>query len=276
MNLTLKQQEIFNSLLEFLDSNKTSCAIWGYAGTGKTYLMQQLIPHIKRKVVITAPTHKALEVIGSKFSEYPCITIHKLLGLAPDINLNNFNPESPEFNFISDDQFPIKGVVICDEASMINNNLLTIILSFAKRSKCKIIFLGDNSQLPPVKEERTYVFDEEFHSIYKLTEIIRTNNQSIQDYCNDVREGRLYVPKSCNGIRVIKKDNYQFDDDVILAYSNNAVDSWNMRWKEYHQGTTDIVVGDKLITNRSIQVFNGKYSANKYSKNVFAKIQMIR
>jgi predicted ATP-dependent serine protease len=63
----------------------------GHAGSGKTYLMQRLTKSMlakNRRVVLSAPTHKAVAVLALKLTEanikdVPCRTIHSVLSLTP-------------------------------------------------------------------------------------------------------------------------------------------------------------------------------------------------
>jgi tRNA(Met) C34 N-acetyltransferase TmcA len=62
----------------------------GHAGSGKTYLMQRLTKNMlarRRRIVLSAPTHKAVAVLARKLSEanirdVPCRTIHNILTLS--------------------------------------------------------------------------------------------------------------------------------------------------------------------------------------------------
>jgi exodeoxyribonuclease-5 len=63
----------------------------GHAGSGKTYLMQRLTKNMlakKRRIVLSAPTHKAVAVLARKLAEanirdVSCRTIHSILSLTP-------------------------------------------------------------------------------------------------------------------------------------------------------------------------------------------------
>ena len=68
MKLTQHQHEIYNQIVE---SFKTESVILlqGSAGTGKTFLVKTLVDNLpvsQDKILISAPTHKALSVIREK------------------------------------------------------------------------------------------------------------------------------------------------------------------------------------------------------------------
>lgn len=78
---TSQQREVFSLLQKFvLSSNVNSCFILkGYAGTGKTTLISALVkvlPQVKLKSVLLAPTGRAVKVI-SNYSGRKAFTIHK-------------------------------------------------------------------------------------------------------------------------------------------------------------------------------------------------------
>lgn len=78
---TTQQSEVFSLLQKFvLSSNVDSCFVLrGYAGTGKTTLISALVkvlPQVKLKSVLLAPTGRAAKVI-SNYSGRKAFTIHK-------------------------------------------------------------------------------------------------------------------------------------------------------------------------------------------------------
>jgi ATP-dependent exoDNAse (exonuclease V) alpha subunit len=146
----------------------------GYAGTGKTTLLQQLALELKKekkKFVLLAPTGRAATVLRSK-TGLEASTIHSELYSFSDIDgevsENNSNPTQEEFGqmrlmFSMRTTDPNqKKLYIADEASMISDDpgdptsyahfgsghLLSDLLNIVGTNK--IIFSGDPSQLPPV------------------------------------------------------------------------------------------------------------------------------
>jgi tRNA A37 threonylcarbamoyladenosine biosynthesis protein TsaE len=68
--LTLQQEQVFSELKKFLESSDYDCFILkGYAGTGKTFLMGQLIDYLNRRhrnYVLMAPTGRAAKILSRK------------------------------------------------------------------------------------------------------------------------------------------------------------------------------------------------------------------
>jgi tRNA(Met) C34 N-acetyltransferase TmcA len=98
----------------------------GHAGSGKTYLMQRLTKNMlakRRRIVLSAPTHKAVAVLARKLVEanvrdVPCRTIHSILSLTP-------KPRTDRLVFERErDAEPVTAdVVVVDECSMVSEDL---------------------------------------------------------------------------------------------------------------------------------------------------------
>jgi energy-coupling factor transporter ATP-binding protein EcfA2 len=138
----------------------------GYAGSGKTTLMQRAAEEFGRRgisVILTAPTHKAVAVLAAKTST-PCITIHALLSLKPKV-------KTDRLEFVRRrDASPVEtDVVVIDECSMLAADLMAHIRRHLPNSF--VIFVGDPAQLPPVGETKSLSFDTKKCS--HLNEIVR-------------------------------------------------------------------------------------------------------
>jgi exodeoxyribonuclease-5 len=132
----------------------------GYAGTGKTYLLQALAEQLLedgQSFVLTAPTHKAVEVLARKLRlagiRAECKTIHALLSLVPA----RARSDKKEFERKKRAEPVLANVVIMDECSMLSAELMEHIdRHLAGRA---VIFSGDKAQLPPVGEPESRSFD---------------------------------------------------------------------------------------------------------------------
>ena len=157
---TTKQQTLLSMLAEFCcePSKDTLFLLKGYAGTGKTTIIGTLVKYlwkIKMKYILLAPTGRAAKVIAN-YSGKQAHTIHRYIYYPKKTNNGSM-------------QFQLKQnkardtVFIVDEASMIsdrpsdqklfeNGSLLDDLMLFVYAGhNCKIIFIGDTAQLPPVK-----------------------------------------------------------------------------------------------------------------------------
>jgi len=187
--LTDKQAAVMASILQFLDRPGGGVFILkGYAGTGKTFLLQQLAAQLqqkKRKYVLLAPTGRAASVLRAK-SDLQASTIHSHLYSFSDVdgepeydeqvpNVDQFGQMRLIFTLRSiDTEKKNDCVFIVDEASMVSDepgdatsyahfgsgHLLSDLLQIAGTNK--IIFSGDPAQLPPVTEPNSPALDEAF------------------------------------------------------------------------------------------------------------------
>ena len=193
IEFTLNQKSGIDFLIRFL-TNKVEkiCGLFGYAGTGKTTIIIELIyillknKYIK-SVIFTAPTNKALNVMKTKFAFYinkllqetqnfdenekinfeqnleklrkkniivEFATIHRLMKYKTEFNMDG------EMMFIKDKDSLLENfdLVIIDECSMVSINLIYEMLLEIEKINKKIIFLGDPAQLPPVNEKISSIF----------------------------------------------------------------------------------------------------------------------
>ena len=140
------QEKALSIMKDFVQNGtESACLIYGAAGTGKTILTNYLINWCEKENIpytLCAPTHKAALVL-SRATDRDAITIHSLLSLSPKLDVfaldfNNllFHTRNSSMNMCYD------GVVICDESSMINDDLYDLLLEKCKSYKNKIIFVG--------------------------------------------------------------------------------------------------------------------------------------
>lgn len=75
----------FEAVREYIDTETGLCLIQGYAGTGKTFLMGDIVQYCSMKsisILVTAPTHKAVKVLKDKINHNTNYsTIHAGLGM---------------------------------------------------------------------------------------------------------------------------------------------------------------------------------------------------
>ncbi|TFV94473.1 DUF2075 domain-containing protein [Algoriphagus kandeliae] len=210
IQLTEQQKEAFDKIKSFLENPDQSFFILkGYAGTGKTTLLQYLAQYLEgqEKVFsLLAPTGRAASVLSAK-TGFSARTLHSELYHFKDID-GDADPskESTEvddygqmrllFEIRKPDEDQSK-IYIVDEASMIGDersdatsfasfgsgHLLTDFLTLV--GKNKVIFAGDPCQLPPVGSLESPALAESFFknlgrsvSSYELNQILRQKQDS--------------------------------------------------------------------------------------------------
>ena len=140
------------SILDFLAKGKGFFLLEGYAGTGKTYSMQEVIRRFKGKLIFTAPTNKATKVLRETLTsdhyKPECRTIYSLLGLRLEANGEIKELAVPEDPV---DLSDYSGIVV-DEGSMLNSQVMHHIELCAAEQGIPFVFMADFAQLPPVGE----------------------------------------------------------------------------------------------------------------------------
>lgn len=193
--------------------NTHMLSIIGNAGTGKTFLTCHIIHALiqSKRVCVAAYTNKAVKNIRQEYSrmfqhskDTKFITTTKLFNkqmvrdadgklefVFPE-NKNEVDEELEEteegfvYNqpkFVDD-----YDVIFIDEASMIPKEEFKIL---QKTNTVKIIFIGDDAQLPPVNARRSIVFKNVPNTL-KLTHIRRTNHPDIQQLSGMFRKLKTF------------------------------------------------------------------------------------
>ena len=259
----------------------------GFAGVGKSSIIKKILDEYDGSIVVSAPTHKAKKVVINSTGQYG-MTLHGLLGLRPDLSLDDFNPNNPIFNPIALPKICEYSLVVIDEASMINEDLYNLIKKQTKGMYTKIIFMGDSAQIPPVNEKESIVFNIKSDNFYLLTKVERQSDSNPITFIYDALRDNLLYPyddlfkketilnendegviflKEKNKFREIlletyktKEFNINTDHCKLLAWTNKAVMKSNLLIRnELFGSNADIVeIGDVLMGYRSI-------SKNKYT-----------
>ena len=214
MQLSTDQLNAKNKIIKFLESkNEKMFLLKGSAGTGKSTLITNILSmekFKKLKISLCATTHKAVSVLkkmelDNKDINY--ITIHKLLKIKRKIDndgIQSFKTNIDEENYnIKDKSESIYyyDIIVVDECSMIEKELLNTIFKIQDKIHGKIIFIGDICQLPPVNEMKSSVFNYNILD-YTLSEIMRYKGKIVY-LCNDIR--KLIFNKSFK----LKLQNYK-------------------------------------------------------------------
>ena len=251
------QQQAIDKLSDWYFSNELECTLEGVAGSGKTFILRYFLENIVNKsYTITAPTHKALRVLESQVGRKG-MTLHSLHGLKPNIDLQNFDIENPQFDPLNPSKIQNYNLVVIDECSMINKDLFQLNRNRATTYNVKILYVGDSLQLPPVNEEISLTFatvknkvvltdivrQEEGNPLLELFSLLRNDiknqtntflNYIVRNRSN-IQDGIGYeiIPRAMFNQRLIDEFNSDtfhknIDHFRITAYTNKAVSDWNI------------------------------------------------
>lgn len=241
----------------------------GYAGTGKTTLMQLLTrvagPY---RFVYTAPTNKAARVI-SQVLGVNAVTTYSALKLKLVENMDSEDPEDqgPTIEPTGHPlDFNADTVLLIDETSMVSRTLLPYVQDAAAAYGARVIFVGDPAQLPPVKETMSAAWrvtdDQEVRAF--LSTVRRFDNH-ILTLCTEIRQrikSRDYVsalpPVDGPGVQRLSRSNFlqhaladatpsTFTTRKIIAWRNRTVDAYNEGIRSHFGFTEPYEVGDALM-----------------------------
>lgn len=283
---TIKQDIFFQMIAGFVakDTNDELFVLKGYAGTGKTTVISVLVNNLallQKKYVLLAPTGRAAKVIAN-YSGKPAFTIHKRIyfpkkgkngGVGFTMQINKFK----------------NTIFIVDEASMIsdmagegmmyqNGSLLDDLMTYVYSGEnCKLIFLGDSAQLPPIHmdmspalntDELGLHFDKEVQHI-ELDEVMRQEeNSGVLHNATRLREAlkEHFIDHFTFTIQSFKDivrltDGFDIQDAIHSAYSQNGVEETafivrsNKRANQYNQQIrnrilfkeSELSIGDLLM-----------------------------
>ena len=131
--LTLVRQWLRNEASISEKGSPLMFCLQGYAGTGKTTIIRDAIYWYMdgpgkwdKKIAVTAPTHKAKKVV-SDATGLQGKTIQSLVGLAPNVDVLNFDINNPEFALLNKPTISQYSVILVDEASMLNTELFELL-----------------------------------------------------------------------------------------------------------------------------------------------------
>lgn len=240
------QEKLIQQLSSFILDNdpRGLFLLKGYAGTGKTTLVSALVsvlPIIKKKSVLLAPTGRAAKILAS-YSGKQAHTIHRYIYFIT-------TDQSGKFKMVLKKNKHKNTIFIVDEASMIpdglsmqqyvatTRSLLEDLFNFvySAEENCKLILIGDSAQLPPVGLDISPALDEEYLKSsfgttlhpFELKEVVRQSLESgilaNATKLRDLLANEKYNPPffSVKNFKDIKRINGQeLEDALNTAYSN--------------------------------------------------------
>ena len=261
IELTRDQENAKNLIAEwYLHTDNQVFVLSGYAGTGKTFLIDYIVRSVLRlrageEAVFVSPTGKAAANLVRNGTVAG--TVHSLIYTRDEedfgVDENGEIIELDELHFIKRPKIDERiRLIIVDEASMLNETILNDLLSF----NVKCLFCGDGAQLPPVNGTCSLLINPH----YTMTEIVRqaADNPIIQ-LATMAREGRRipygnYGDKVCvigrNALKGEERERLFLKADQILCGRNRTRNELNAEIRGYlgiHENETLPVEGEKLI-----------------------------
>ena len=291
--LNKEQQEAYNGFFQFLLGPEKEMGITGPGGTGKTYLLGQLIDRAVPEyfqtcklmgltpefdyVEMTSTTNKAAEVLSLACGR-PTSTVQSFLNLKVSEDYSTGKSSLTKTN-----QWRVhnKIVLFVDECSLVDTPLHNIVNEGTQ--DCKIVYVGDHCQMAPITEAISPVFCNNI-PFFHLTEPMRTTVPELhalnKQLRNTVETGQFQPIKIVPGIidlltpqqmelDVAKHFTAQTLEARILAYTNKMAVDYNDHIR-YLRGLPDeFTVGEFLINNNAIPLKN-------YMLSVEEEVEILR
>ena len=277
MNRELTDDQIkADKLIEdwFLHSTKQIFVLAGFAGTGKSTLLQHTVCNTLKLVpdesaAFVTPTGKAATVLIRK--GVPASTLHRLIYQSiteeKEIELNGKKVKIEKLSFKRRESIDKSiRLIILDEASMVSDPVLRDLTEFG----VKLLLCGDNAQLPPVEGVNTYLRTPD----YTLREIVRQQlGNPVIRLSELAREGK-YIPYGRYGESALvlskrifggeRRKNYLLKADQIICGINKTRKMINDEIRALRGLGALPQSGDKLICtlNNWEQFIDGEYKFN--------------
>lgn len=155
------QENAIDDIKDWYKSNKSNTYLLkGRGGTGKTTIVGEVIKQLgidNRRVVFSAFSNKAVKVLSNsnKDNEYKdskYLTTAQILKLKPVRDVKTGIQKFVADAYAEEKVTFSDKIIVIDEASMLPNKQQKEIEAKAKNLGIKIIYMGDDVQLPPVDE----------------------------------------------------------------------------------------------------------------------------
>lgn len=286
MELSEDQRRAVSCVLAWLKDPEPTMSLGGYAGTGKTTVIGQILSALGRdNVAVCAFTGKAASVLRAK--DVDACTMHRLIYQPQtycekceivvddedDAGCPKCAAEMAETNVVEDpsahlivrfSRVPLieAKLVIVDEASMLNQALVHDIESFG----VKILYVGDHGQLEPIGDDPGIMAD----PTIRLEQIHRqAEGSSVIQFAHLVRNGAHPATWTKGGDVEVRMGLERADiasyDAILCGYNRTRV-AVNNRVREVRGFSGIPGDGERLIclqNDSELGMFNGMLATVK-------------
>jgi len=269
--LAQDQLRAVQEIKQWYRGNKAFHILNGAAGVGKSFVVDSILEELpKDKVVLLAPTHKALRQLKEKCHHpYEFRTVANALGIRPIDEGKDLKFEQislPSFWETID-------FVVCDESGMIDDSHIDIF----KTLGVKILYVGHKSQLPPIRENRS-IFDKCISPVFEKGYdeshlwIPKRNIGELWEFCN-LLEQRIYddsvkVPTTFDLSQrdfndffssTESREDFLSGNLKVALWTNEGLDKVNLKVRKLLWGNEakfKYLPGDRVILTNNIISLN--------------------
>ncbi|AEE51571.1 ATP-dependent DNA helicase [Haliscomenobacter hydrossis] len=311
LQLTQDQQTTLGQVEAFLEGGDQIFLLKGYAGTGKTTLLHGICRYLAAKQSdfrLMAPTGRAAMILARKTAIKSC-TIHRGIYNMDQLEEKEEGTSFKFFYALKTNEDSSRCVYLVDEASMVSDVysddefftfgsglLLKDLITYTLQGENhhKIIFVGDDAQLPPVNMPfspalETHYLQNQYGlqvQTAQLTQVVRQAHQSgilttatylrqaiaankfnafsIHTQYNDVH---TIQPEQVveEYVSMVKQQGIQ--NTIIITHSNRQALEYNqlIRQRRYGENGSQLQKEDILLITRnnyngSLELFNGMFA----------------
>jgi exodeoxyribonuclease-5 len=252
VELTTQQQEVRLKIIDWfknIKQNKQLFILQGYAGTGKTFLINHIIDDLNllpHEVAYGTFTGKAASILIQKGRD--AATIHRLIYTPVEeeyeTKLGNETIKSHKIKFVKKDSISNYKLIIIDEVSMVDEMMMKDLLSFG----IPILATGDPGQLPPISGSNKFMDNPD----YFLTEIVRqAQDDPIVQLATKVRNGETIPYGNYGSVLVLDKSTLpQSMMKNLLLKADQVICGTN---------STRIYLNNEIRRHKGIDVIKDKY-----------------
>lgn len=311
LTLTADQSEVLGRLENFFKGNEKVFILQGYAGTGKTTLLKGIAQYLnleRKGFQLMAPTGRAAMILRSK-TGMDASTIHRAIYNFKDIKETQ-DGTSFKFHFgLNANQSTTNTIYFVDESSMISDVysddefirfgsgfLLQDLFHFVfdGENSRKLVFIGDDAQLPPVGMNFSPALDPDYLSekysisplIFRMMEVVRQASESnvlkvataIRDAIAKEEYNEFNIPINHDDLMECLPENFinQYyetartvgvKNTVVITHSNRQALEYNkqIRNRRYGDKANQLREQDLLIIthnnyNYPVELFNGMFA----------------
>lgn len=235
----------------------------GSPGSGKTFLLNQYIKHLRSHGVEVAKTAST----GIAATHMNGMTIHSWsgMGIKDKLDQRDFNDLLTNKRYIN--RFENTNVLIIDEVSMIHAHSLDLVDQIAKAFKksakpfggMQVVLCGDFFQLPPVSRGgesanfvyRSDIWQEMNNKICYLTEQHRQSDNALTQILGDIRSNnigehtleplRSRFQMDVDAVKPVKLYTHNIDVDTINLAELRSIPGELHEFKMFGRGNPNLI-----------------------------------
>jgi len=310
ISLTNDQHKAVEAIQTFLESDTDVFILNGYAGSGKTTLLKGVCGYLNslgQIFSLFAPTGRAAMILKQK-TGFDASTIHRGIYNFDELFIDEKKETFKYYYGLHQNDENIKAVYLIDEASMVSDyysddeffrfgsgHLLSDLMKFVfeGNNNRKIIFIGDNAQLPPISMNFSPALDENYLKknlkkniiSVEMTEVVRQQSESgILQTATKIRQSlekrefnSFFINNKYKDIELINPSSFleifassakqnRIENQIVITHSNKQALEYNLIIKKLRYKTEktelqhkDILIITKNNYNYQIELYNGMF-----------------